>query len=534
MRLSSLFVGLAAIGCASSASFGQVTFSTNRTSWVASVGGEANVAQWRFYAGVLEGSDEVASVPAVNTDLGQTVSFSTPDLPFQLKAAQPGATLIFREAAGWAGDPPDFLSIGKANVFEDDDLHITFSSGCVRGVGVLLFDNSADSGEQVRVYDTSGNLIGTRSGLAAFIGITSTIPIGRVEVDESPTADDIGTTGLDIVDCTRPAAVRLVTNEAQWHTAADLTGSPEGLPSTDAIPSAEFILQADEVLTTPADDTDVGPTLTFSGFDPGFFLQSLEPSAGLVFNDSAFASMKPLLSVGRVDVHEDDDFILGIEGCAPSVAFLLEDNGEGTDETLLVYDDGGGLMGMNFLPRSTGSIFTGIVASRPIGSMWVDEDSGGDDIALLRFAFIAPIAASPSALDICQGGDGSLSLAAAIEYVDPQWRRNGVPLSDGPTGSGSVISGSSTSMLTIENATLADAGSYDCVASSACGETIAVASNVRVCVADFDCTGFVDTDDFTAFVLEFELGNDSADVDRTGFVDTDDFTYFVLAFEAGC
>ncbi len=54
------------------------------------------------------------------------------------------------------------------------------------------------------------------------------------------------------------------------------------------------------------------------------------------------------------------------------------------------------------------------------------------------------------------------------------------------------------------------------------------------CRADFDGTGFVDTDDFTAFVLAFEDGDDRCDVDGTGFVDTDDFTAFVNAFELGC
>jgi hypothetical protein len=54
------------------------------------------------------------------------------------------------------------------------------------------------------------------------------------------------------------------------------------------------------------------------------------------------------------------------------------------------------------------------------------------------------------------------------------------------------------------------------------------------CGADFDNTGFVDTDDFTAFVTAFEAGTDDADFDGTGFVDTDDFTAFVIAFEAGC
>ncbi len=54
------------------------------------------------------------------------------------------------------------------------------------------------------------------------------------------------------------------------------------------------------------------------------------------------------------------------------------------------------------------------------------------------------------------------------------------------------------------------------------------------CPSDFDHSGFVDTDDFDAFVLAFEAGDPSADVDATGFVDTDDFDAFVRAYEAGC
>jgi hypothetical protein len=60
------------------------------------------------------------------------------------------------------------------------------------------------------------------------------------------------------------------------------------------------------------------------------------------------------------------------------------------------------------------------------------------------------------------------------------------------------------------------------------------AGAIVTCPADFDGSGFVDTDDFTAFVLAFEAGTDDADFDGTGFVDTDDFTAFVLAFESGC
>ncbi|GMV95623.1 MAG: hypothetical protein AMXMBFR82_54010 [Candidatus Hydrogenedentota bacterium] len=56
----------------------------------------------------------------------------------------------------------------------------------------------------------------------------------------------------------------------------------------------------------------------------------------------------------------------------------------------------------------------------------------------------------------------------------------------------------------------------------------------RDSLSEIDGSGFVDTDDFDAFVGAFEAGAMSADVDGSSFVDLDDFTAFVLAFEAGC
>jgi hypothetical protein len=65
------------------------------------------------------------------------------------------------------------------------------------------------------------------------------------------------------------------------------------------------------------------------------------------------------------------------------------------------------------------------------------------------------------------------------------------------------------------------------------------------CAADFDGSGFVDSDDFIAYVAAFELGCTgagspdpacvkSADFDESGFVDSDDFIAYVAAFNAGC
>jgi hypothetical protein len=68
---------------------------------------------------------------------------------------------------------------------------------------------------------------------------------------------------------------------------------------------------------------------------------------------------------------------------------------------------------------------------------------------------------------------------------------------------------------------------------------------VDLCVADFDKSGFTDSDDFIAYVAAFELGctgpanpepacERNADVDGSGFVDSDDFIFFVNRFNAGC
>ncbi len=74
--------------------------------------------------------------------------------------------------------------------------------------------------------------------------------------------------------------------------------------------------------------------------------------------------------------------------------------------------------------------------------------------------------------------------ASGYDIVSYQWRHGGVPISDGPTGSGSLISGAHTAALSITNVGTADNGSYDCVLSTACasgaggGGTIVVPGGV--------------------------------------------------------
>jgi hypothetical protein len=63
--------------------------------------------------------------------------------------------------------------------------------------------------------------------------------------------------------------------------------------------------------------------------------------------------------------------------------------------------------------------------------------------------------------------------AQALGYT---WRRNGVALGDGPTGSGSTVSGALTPALAIAGLSPADAGTYDCEVANACGTTLSAAA----------------------------------------------------------
>ena len=64
--------------------------------------------------------------------------------------------------------------------------------------------------------------------------------------------------------------------------------------------------------------------------------------------------------------------------------------------------------------------------------------------------------------------------------------------------------------------------------------TVTTVANSSLCPSDYDQNGFVNGDDFDAFVVEFYYGTILADFDHNGFVNGDDFDGFTAAFEAGC
>ncbi len=153
----------------------------------------------------------------------------------------------------------------------------------------------------------------------------------------------------------------------------------------------------------------------------------------------------------------------------------------------------------------------------------------------------AQITSNPENTPTCPSGSASFTVAATGGTLSYQWRKGDVPISDGAAGgsAGGVYSGATTATLTIAPApggflNSADAGQFDCIVSNPCGSATSSAAALAVCLADFDCNGFINGVDFDSFVDLFVLGDPGADIDHDGFVSGVDFDSFTAAFEAGC
>jgi len=142
----------------------------------------------------------------------------------------------------------------------------------------------------------------------------------------------------------------------------------------------------------------------------------------------------------------------------------------------------------------------------------------------------------------CIGGLLSLGVSPAAHYsnVAFQWRRDGVPLQDGPAPDGSVVSGSASSQLQIDHLASTDAGPYDAVVSTACGNVVSDAASVAPCYANCDCSAappILNVLDFTCFLQKFAARNAYANCDASTVepvLNVLDFSCFLQRFAAGC
>jgi hypothetical protein len=102
-----------------------------------------------------------------------------------------------------------------------------------------------------------------------------------------------------------------------------------------------------------------------------------------------------------------------------------------------------------------------------------ENDSGGTHLAEKLYTPRCPtILVEPEPLDAWNSTIASFTVEAdGGQPLSYQWRKDGINLTDGPTGTGSSVSGATAATLVIAQVGQADGGNYDVIISNACGDT---------------------------------------------------------------
>jgi hypothetical protein len=162
-----------------------------------------------------------------------------------------------------------------------------------------------------------------------------------------------------------------------------------------------------------------------------------------------------------------------------------------------------------------------------------------------RFASTPWIARDPLPQSAAQGAGASFTVAAASghENLTYSWRRSGVPLTDGATPHGSIISGAGTNTLSISGIRPQDAGDYTCTISNTCGSHASQPAALTVigatCYPNCDASTtapVLNVADFTCFLQRFAAGDTYANCDNSTtdpVLNAADLTRFLQRF-AGC
>ncbi|MCC6970256.1 MAG: immunoglobulin domain-containing protein [Phycisphaerales bacterium] len=186
-----------------------------------------------------------------------------------------------------------------------------------------------------------------------------------------------------------------------------------------------------------------------------------------------------------------------------------------------------------------GSIIDGAIAANYTIQAVAQGDEGdysclvsnacGDDLSApatltISYGCEPTVTDQPDTVRTCPGTMATLSLSAVGDgELSYQWRKDGED-----------IFGAIESSYVIWSASVLDTGSYDCVVENDCGHVTSDAALVVVCLADFNCDGFVNGNDYDEFAELFDYADPAADLNADGFVNGDDYDLFASAFDLGC
>lgn len=140
---------------------------------------------------------------------------------------------------------------------------------------------------------------------------------------------------------------------------------------------------------------------------------------------------------------------------------------------------------------------------------------------------VCPSVTSQSNATVLSGG-ATLTLNATPAGDAPltyQWKKNGTALTNGPTGTGSTVSGATATTLTVTNVGANDAGSYTFSVTNPCstvtGNGIQVTVNVAI-PGDYNGDAHVNAADLAILLGAWGTANAAIDLTGDGMVDASD------------
>lgn len=171
-----------------------------------------------------------------------------------------------------------------------------------------------------------------------------------------------------------------------------------------------------------------------------------------------------------------------------------------------------------------------------------DWSDSADDVAYLDNVRFLPgggvfITQQPAALQAVSGSTAEFSVVAnGPQPLSYTWRRNGLPLSDGPAPGGGTITGAGSPTLRIQPVRAADAAaSFDVVVASGPDQAASAAVALVVyCSTDWTRNSAVNSGDVTAFLADWfgdlAFGTLNANFNGDSLVNSGDVTAFLIGW----
>ncbi len=172
-------------------------------------------------------------------------------------------------------------------------------------------------------------------------------------------------------------------------------------------------------------------------------------------------------------------FFVPASGCSLTYQWMAGAIGSGVYTNLA---DGGNLWGST----SARLIITNIVTSQQADYLLKVSNGSGSAQAGPFSLYVSPqIITGPFPQEVLYPGMTAhfVATVAATGATNFQWFKNSTALTDGPSGSGSTITGSTTPNLTVSAVGAADVASYSLVTSNAYGMTTSVVSSLSLLAA---------------------------------------------------